>query len=143
MIEISQKEDFTQLVEIWESAVKHTHHFLKVEDFEFYKSQIPFYFTQVQLYVYREDSGEIKGFLGVDGTMIEMLFVSQPYRGTGVGSQLLQFALNSLGADKVDVNEENKQALGFYTHWGFKRIGRSAVDGAGKNYPILHLQLEP
>ena len=40
----------------------------------------------------------------------------------------------------VDVNEENKKALKFYFHLGYKIVGRDDVDAEGKNHPILHLR---
>ena len=44
---------------------------------------------------------------------------------------------------KVDVNEQNTQALHFYQNRGFEVIARDAIDGQGKAYPILHMQLKP
>ena len=44
--------------------------------------------------------------------------------------------------NKVDVNEQNPQALGFYQHYGFEVIDRSPLDGSGKPYPILHMALK-
>ncbi|SPU55612.1 Uncharacterized N-acetyltransferase YjaB [Brevundimonas vesicularis] len=41
----------------------------------------------------------------------------------------------------VDVNEQNIQALGFYERLGFKVTSRSAVEGQGRPYPLLHLRL--
>lgn len=37
--------------------------------------------------------------------------------------------------------EQNSQALGFYQHIGFSIIGRSELDGQGKPYPLLHMEL--
>ncbi|MDR1180969.1 MAG: acetyltransferase, partial [Bacteroidales bacterium] len=37
-------KDHSRLLEVWESAVRSTHDFLKVEDFAFYRSQLPLYF---------------------------------------------------------------------------------------------------
>lgn len=48
----------------------------------------------------------------------------------------------NLEVKKVDVNEQNEQALGFYEHHGFKTIGRSELDASGKPYPILHMALK-
>ncbi len=42
---------------------------------------------------------------------------------------------------KVDVNEQNPQAVGFYEHMGFRLVSKSELDGEGKPYPILHMQL--
>lgn len=129
--------DYPRLLAIWESAVKATHDFLTKEDFEYYKERMFTYFSQVSLYACRADDGELAGFVGVAGTSIEMLFVDDAYRGLGIGRELLQFAIEHLRADRLDVNEQNGQAIGFYTHMGFKPVGRSAHDGEGKNYPLL------
>jgi putative acetyltransferase len=45
-----------------------------------------------------------------------------------------------LGATKVDVNEQNDQAVGFYRHMGFEVTGRSAVDDLGQPFPVLHMK---
>jgi len=50
-------------------------------------------------------------------------------------------AINDLKVKKVDVNEQNPQAIGFYEHIRFEIINRSELDGLGKPYPILHMQL--
>ncbi len=139
MISLASKTDYPLLIDIWESAVKATHHFLSDEDFNFYKTHIPIYFQHVSLYIYRDQHHVIRGFLGVDGDNIEMLFVENESRGTGVGKKLLDYAISKLKACKVDVNEQNKQALDFYYHFGFKEVDRSEFDGEGKAYPILHL----
>ncbi len=135
MIVRANKADHARLAAVWESAVQGTHDFLTPEDFEFYRSRIPAYFAQMQLYAWRDTRGEVHGFIGVSGHKIEMLFVDNAFRGRGIGRQLLEFAIEELNADKVDVNEQNGQALGFY-----ERVGRIEVDGEGKPYPILHLE---
>ncbi|MBK5722329.1 GNAT family N-acetyltransferase [Dysgonomonas sp. Marseille-P4677] len=139
MISLANKKDYPVLIDIWERVVKATHNFLSDEDFEFYKSHIPIYFEHVSLYIYRNEENAIKGFLGVTDDSIEMLFVENESRGTGVGKILLNYAINTLNARRVDVNEQNTQALNFYYHFGFKEIDRSEYDGEGKGYPVLHL----
>ena len=62
-------------------------------------------------------------------------------RGQGVGTVLLQHAIEQLAATKVDVNEQNPQAVGFYQHMGFKIESRSPLDEMGKPFPILHMML--
>lgn len=140
MIDSVAKDDYPQLLNVWESAVRNTHDFLKANDFEFYKSQLPAYFDHLKLYAYKNEDGEIKGFLGIAEYKVEMLFIDNSSRGQGIGKELLNFAINKLKTNKVDVNEQNKQAVGFYNHLGFNVVGRSEVDSEGKNYPILHLE---
>lgn len=125
------------LIRIWEETVTATHCFLKTEEIAFYKSRMPLHFESADVYVYIEN-GEIKGFSGILGEMLEMLFVGE--RGSGFGSRLLGHAIN-LGVNKVDVNEENAQAAGFYLSKGFVLAGRSETDSDGKPHPILHLEL--
>ncbi|WP_244212892.1 GNAT family N-acetyltransferase [Proteus hauseri] len=72
---------------------------------------------------------------------LEMLFISTDARGHGCGKFLLNFAVEKLNIDKLDVNEQNSQAIGFYNHLGFNEIGCSAVDGQSNPYPLLHLKL--
>ncbi|MDR0824336.1 MAG: GNAT family N-acetyltransferase [Prevotella sp.] len=140
MITSADKKDYPVLIDIWESAVIATHGFLSNEDFEFYKSHIPIYFEHVDLYVYKDKKGIIKAFLGISDDNIEMLFVDNESRSTGIGKILLNYAVKTLNARKVDVNEQNTDALNFYYHFGFREVGRDEYDGEGKGYPILHLE---
>ena len=89
----------------------------------------------------RGEEGEIAGFCGVHDGNIEMLFIAPEARGSGVGRLLVAYAINRQGARRVDVNEQNAQALGFYQHLGFGVTGRSPLDGQGKPYPLLHMAL--
>ena len=81
------------------------------------------------------------GFIGVHGDNIEMLFVHNDYRGKGIGKRLVLHAMRELHVCKVDVNEQNAQAAGFYERMGFRTRAKSALDNEGKPYPILHMQI--
>ena len=74
-------------------------------------------------------------------TVLKMIFLHPDARGKGIGKMLLKYAIADLKVTKVDVNEQNAEALQFYEHFGFTVISRSALDGTGKPYPILHMQL--
>ena len=69
-----------------------------------------------------------------------MLFIHNDYRKKGIGKKLVMYAIKKLQVYKVDVNEQNIQAVGFYQHMGFSVITRSDLDAEGKAYPILHMQ---
>lgn len=140
MIRKIEAADYPRLAEIWESAVLHTHGFLKEEDFLYYKEHLPSYFPHVTLLGF-EQGGSLTGFIGIAGGTIEMLFVDNAHRGKGIGKLLIRHAIDKAGATKVDVNEQNAQAVGFYEHIGFHVASRSELDGDGKPYPILHMQL--
>ncbi|MCL2293734.1 MAG: GNAT family N-acetyltransferase [Spirochaetes bacterium] len=135
-----EKENYPDLLKIWEKTVKETHNFLKPEDFEFYKYRVPYYFTHLSLFVYQDSKGRIKGFLGISKDKVEMLFIDSAFRGKGIGKKFMDFTFNNLKINKVDVNEQNEKAVAFFNHLGFKTIGRSEVDKEGKSYPILYLE---
>lgn len=139
MIREVKKTDYPILVDIWESAVLSTHDFLKKEDFLYYREHLPTYFQYVTLYGYEQD-GRLVGFIGVAENNIEMLFVHNDYRYKGVGKRLVMYAIEKLQVYKVDVNEQNIQAVGFYQHMGFSVITRFDLDAEGKAYPILHMR---
>lgn len=135
-----EKENHHVLLAIWEASVRATHDFLAEYDLQELKPLIlEQYFDVVDLICAKDNDGQILGFCGVHDGNIEMLFISPDIRGKGVGTLLVTHAIREQGATKVDVNEQNKQALGFYLHIGFSITGRSPVDGQGKPYPLLHL----
>lgn len=137
---ISEKE-YPEVIRIWEASVRATHHFLKEEDIVLFRGLITGYFSVVRLFAVRDTTQRILGFLGVSDDTIDMLFIHPDARGKGIGSVLLDYAVNELHLQKVDVNEQNEQAFGFYRHKGFTIAGRSERDGTGKPYPILHLEI--
>ncbi|QEN06781.1 acetyltransferase [Oceanispirochaeta crateris] len=141
-IEVVNKTDYLTLICIWEKSVRNTHDFLEEGYIEELKPLIlEHYFDAVDLRCAKDDAGIIKGFCGVQEGNIEMLFITPKYRGQGIGRALADYAVHNQGAFKVDVNEQNYQAVGFYKHFGFKVIGRSDLDGQGKPYPLLHMEL--
>lgn len=142
MIYEVKNTEYDDLISVWESSVKATHHFLSEEDFEFYKELVPTFFDQVALHGVKNESGQITGFIGTNEDNLEMLFVAADQRGKGIGKKLLLYAFENLKITKVDVNAQNEQAVKFYEHFGFETKSRSELDGFGKPYPILHMELK-
>ncbi len=71
-----------------------------------------------------------------------MLFIHPNKRGQGIGSLLNKFSVEQLNTRKVDVNEQNEQAVGFYKKIGYKVVGRTELDGLGKPFPLLQMEFE-
>lgn len=133
--------DRQRLVEVWEGAVRATHHFLGEDDIQFFKPLVrDAYLDSVNLACLRDSDGRIAGFVGCAGEKVQMLFVDPALHGQGIGRALMEHA-QAHGARSVDVNEQNPQAVGFYLRLGFVQYDRSEVDGSGKPFPILHLRL--
>ncbi|NDI84391.1 acetyltransferase [Undibacterium crateris] len=141
-INTATKDDYLTLIEIWESSVRATHEFLSEDHIQSLKPLIlEQYFDAVDLRVAKGEDDQIVGFIGVAEQNIEMLFISPSHRGKGIGALLVRNAIKHQHARKVDVNEQNPNAAGFYQHMGFCVVGRSPLDGQGKPFPLLHLEL--
>lgn len=132
-----------QLITVWEKSVRATHHFLDPIDIDYFKSiVIDIDFNAFQVFCLTEGDRVI-GFIGIADYKIEMLFLSPEHIGQGLGSRLINFAIKELKANKVDVNEQNQQAVDFYAKMGFVTYARTDKDSEGKDYPILKMRLEP
>lgn len=140
-IESVGDEHFSELTEIWEAAVRTTHHFLSESDIQYFKPLIKKKFLPlVNVFAAYTGTDMIVGFMGVLDGKIEMLFIRPEWYGCGVGRTLIAHALAKLNATDVDVNEQNEQAVGFYLRMGFYVESRSDKDGMGKPFPLLHMR---
>lgn len=136
------ESEYPEVVEVWEASVRATHDFLTEEDIAYFKPLILLvYLKAVDLRCIRNERHQIIGFLGVAEDKIEMLFIHPDAIGKGIGKMFVDYAIQQMQVSKVDVNEQNQQAVGFYEHLGFKTISRSELDSLGKPYPILHMEL--
>src|SRR5690606_31060586 len=132
-----------QLLQVWEQSVLATHTFLKPEDFTSIKEIVKTIdFNAFDVYCLVTDS-RLAGFIGVADQKIEMLFLSPEFTGMGGGKQLIGFAMRERNADKVDVNEQNTNAVGFYQNFGFDTYERTEKDDQGNPYPLLRMRLRP
>lgn len=140
-IEQAFPKDYDEIIEVWESSVRATHDFLHDSDVLYYKPLIRNeYLDAVELFCVKR-KGIILGFLGLSPGKIEMLFLRPEARGRGIGKMLVRFAIEEKKVDRVDVNEQNREAVGFYNHLGFELIERFPLDPQGKPFPILALAL--
>ena len=135
-------DDYACVVEVWEASVRATHTFVTEADLEVIRPLLWDSLPNVpHVLCVRERSGQVAGFIGIEDKMVEMLFVHPAWRGQGIGRRLLSYAVTTLDADRLDVNEQNPQAIGFYLRMGFEVAGRSEVDSIDKPYPLLHMRL--
>ena len=134
--------DFTELTDVWEASVRATHDFLPDSYIQLLRGLVKDQYLDAVMLICCKDqaSKRISGFAGVAAGKVEMLFIHPDYRGRGIGKTLLKFAIDELNAERLDVNEQNPQAIGFYLKQGFEVVGRSEKDGMGQPYPLLHLR---
>jgi len=141
MINSASQRDYPAIMELWELSVRASHFFLPEDYLQKIKRLLPSILPTVKLFVhFNKDNQIITGFLGVSEEKIEMLFIHPDIRGQGIGRLLNKFAVEQLQTYKVDVNEQNEQAVSFYKKIGYKVVGRTEVDGLGKPFPILQME---
>lgn len=135
-------EEFERLTEIWKAAVEATHDFISADEIAGYESRMADEFLPaVDLTVATHERGSVVGFVGIDGSTIEMLFVDPASHGMGIGRMLIEAVRISGQAMRVDVNEENAGAIAFYRKMGFEPVGRSRQDADGAEHPLIHMSL--
>ena len=140
-VRAAQLTDFPQLLEIWRRAVAATHDFVTPEDrAAIDRAVAEEYLPSAELLVAIKPEDAPVAFLGGSGREIESLFVDQAVHGRGAGRLLLDhFDRSGEGELSVEVNEQNNGARAFYERLGFRVVGRSALDGQGRPYPLLRL----
>ena len=132
------------MLELWERSVRATHYFLEEKDII---SLRPLVAEELEsdalewwVLVTPEDDTPV-GFLGYASDTIEALFIDPEWHGQGGGRRLVAHAESlASGPLGVDVNEENPPARSFYEALGVSVVSRSALDSAGRPFPILHMR---
>ncbi len=142
VIHTPRTSDYAELADVWEASARATHDFLPDSYIVFLKEMLlTHYLNAVMLVCTRDSRQRITGFAGVAARKLEMLFIAPQHRGQHLGQRLLQYAIEHMNVEELDVNEQNPQALGFYLKRGFEVIGRTEHDGLGQPYPLLHMRL--
>ena len=136
-----KSDDLPALLGIWRGAVEATHAFLTPADMDWYQNIVTTYIPRMRdLRVGETNIGTVVGFIAQDEGDIHMLFVDPLHQGRGIGTQLLEHVGALFVVLNVDVNEQNPAGRRFYQARGFTQVGRSELDGEGRNFPILHLR---
>ena len=158
-IRLATDADHESLTLLWRRSVVATHHFLPPGEVErLFEDVRTLYLPGVEA-LWLAETADTKaeagcpntaraarsaahpvGFMGCNGPQVEMLFVDPDFFRRGVGGALLAHAKAAHQRLTLDVNEQNPQARAFYERQGFRVVGRSALDGQGMPYPLLHME---
>jgi putative acetyltransferase len=136
----SRPDEGARAVEIWRRAVDATHDFLCPEDRKAIDDLVCDFLPKAPLWLAVDTNDYPQAFMLIDSGHMEALFVDPACRGTGIGAALVHHGLTLHPKMTTDVNEQNGRAVGFYEKMGFKRTGRSPLDGQGRPYPLIHLE---
>lgn len=142
-----RNEILDDLIALWERSVRASHTFLTERNIAEIKPQVAPAIIGISHFLVIREAGEIVAFIGVEEDSIEMLFIDPEMLfidpvawKKGYGRALIQYAIDTLDAVYVDVNEDNHGARAFYEALGFAMFGYSETDGVGNPFPIMHLK---
>ncbi len=141
-IRANRPEDAERIIEIWCTSVDATHDFLSTEDRASIEALVAEHLPKADLDLLVGEDDTPLAFLKMDGPMIDALFVAGDRLGQGLGSFLLRHAIERHGANILEVNEQNPQAVAFYESWGFEVTDRAETDDHGRPYPTLTMSLK-
>ena len=135
-------DDHTHMLALWERSVRATHHFLTEDDIVTLRPLVGQLFpgNDCEFWVAVRPQDIPLGFLGYTRDSVDALFIDSHHRGCGIGSLLMLHAQQlSGGSLRVEVNEQNDGAVGFYKAQGFNVVSRSPLDSGGRPFPLLHM----
>ena len=141
-IRLSRSDEQPRLFQIWHDAVRATHGFLSEEDFQFYAALVRDEMLPAgEFWVAADQDDRPLGFMHLLDGKVEALFVDPSLHRKGIGRALMKHARDLSPKLKLEVSEQNPDGVAFYESLGFKQVGRSPLDGAGRPYPLLHMEL--
>lgn len=124
-------EQIRELTEVWGRSVRATHGFLTEAEIRRIRGYVPHL-------VAAEEKGRYPVFLG---TSEGMLFLAPEEREKGIGRQLLELGIRKYGVRELTVNEQNPNAVDFYTRMGFVPYKRTETDEEGGPSPFRYMRL--
>lgn len=78
-----------------------------------------------------------KGFIHLEGTLISELYIDPFFEEKGIGSKLIEFAIQQKGCDHLWVLEKNEGAIRFYQRHGFSMTGERKFQEGTPEYIAL------
>lgn len=143
-------DELDALNALWLRSVRATHTFLTEDDILFYAPLVAEALTSdLELWaIFDHGDGGPAGFMALGAPddfskkwKLEALFIDPDKIRRGFGKCLVEHALAVKGPLILDVNEQNPDARAFYRRLGFTETGRSYKDGAGKPFPLIHMEM--
>lgn len=130
MIRPLQNTDIAAVADIWLKANLQAHDFVPAAYWEKNFNSVKAMLPQAEVYVF--ESGDIQGFIGLNGEYIEGLFVAAEARSQGIGKRLLDFAKSKKTELRLNVYRRNARAIRFYRREGFEILREGTDDATGE-----------
>lgn len=82
------------------------------------------------------DDEFVKGIIHIEGTQIKELYVDTFFENQGIGSKLIEYAIDQMKCDWLYVLEKNTKAIKFYKRHGFVHTEEKRFEDGTTEYII-------
>lgn len=141
-----ESDDLDAVLTLWLQGNKQAHHFISES---YWHSMFPLVsqmMPQAQVWVIERPDDQVHdakngvtaspniilGFLGMNGSHIEGLFIGESVRSQGLGTQLLNFVKKRHRELTLNVYEKNIRAQAFYLREGFVVVDHALDENTGE-----------
>ena len=118
MLRTMKTDDLDPVVQIWLESNRQAHSFIEADYWEKNKEEVRKMLPHSLIEI-AEIEGNIVGFIGMNETKIEGLFVNSNFQSRGIGHSLIEWAKTRNEVLTLYVYQKNQRALKFYLKEGF------------------------
>ncbi len=118
MLRTMKIDDLDLVVQIWLECNRQAHSFIEADYWEKNKEKVR-KMLPLSLIKVAEIESDIVGFIGMNETKIEGLFVNSNFQSRGIGHSLIEWAKTRNEVLMLNVYQKNQRALEFYLKEGF------------------------
>jgi ribosomal protein S18 acetylase RimI-like enzyme len=135
-----------QVVELWHTTKKQAYPYLPLEQARTTEDDATFFGSHLlgrcDIWV-AEDQGQIAGFLAIQGSYVDRLYVLPNLQRRGIGTGLIKHAMELSPAGlELHTHQKNRAARDFYEKHGFSAV-RFGVSPAPENEPDVEYHWRP
>lgn len=131
MIRKYKNEDLDIIMKIWQEENIKAHNFIPSKywesNYEYVKKILP----NAEIWVYTIEDNVV-GFIGLNDTYIEGIFVNSNYHNKGIGTKLLKYLMEQKAKLSLRVYEKNDKAIKFYKNNSFRIQTKELEEGTGE-----------
>lgn len=135
-------EDLPSLMQVWEAANKQAHPFLKTAMVDFARKAIPEQFLPVADTWVAEDDDRIVGFMSLlshesGAQEVGGMFVHPNCHRKGIGTRLMNKAIELKSSVMLEVFEKNTTGRAFYEAYGFVNQSQNLHELSGEQVIVM------
>lgn len=133
MIRKFNSQDLAVVMQIWLKTNIEAHSFIPAAYWKNNFEEVKAALLHAEVYV-AEVGGQIVGFIGLNQTIIEGIFVKKGMRSRGIGKQLLDYVKKIKPELQLEVYKENPRAIKFYEREQFIKIAEKVDELTDAKY---------